>query len=457
MPTTSAAAPQLTNETKDKNRVYYPAAQAFFVVAFENYDLKNPDRGRGFTIIPKRFTIHINSYHKADEFEIVCDADRFPVTPESVRAGGVEIRLFQTEGLDEQQRDPRFFQVDGVRPTITGLFDDLSLSFSDTGREVRATGKDYTALFVAKDYDRKTRVSAGKTLDVALTQLMKAVPGAEEMRVTVESDEGMPVLGRDDGAVNRKYVRLNGKTYWDVMYELADRYGFKIFVRGLEVIVTKPHYYESLRSDPYSLSWGDNIFSIEASRKMAKERVPVVRVRSYDSKKRITHFGEFPKDKQQVRALSTGGADNPEVEVLTFTLPGITSKKVLERAAQTYHNLVGRGEQTLVVETRDLRDLNGKDMLQLDVGMPVSISFRPYTLDLLENLPFEERVGRLVSLYQYPQDVASKISEAIERTNFFRRPMRVKEITYDWDVESGLNITLELQNYVNVDLVENKE
>lgn len=446
-------APDELGKRRDRKEYFYPAARVDFQVSFENYDRENPAQPKAFPAVPRSLTINRNSYKEADTFQVTFDARAFPCTPESIRAGAVDIRLFQTEGNIEQGIDAATLSNLSVDPIITGLFDDVDIEYSDSGREVNISGTDYTALFTGTPWPKERRVDGNASLNIVLVELMEKVQGASNMRLVVEPASlvgTLPVVGFADGKINRKQVKVPGENYWDIMYGLAVRYGYILFVRNLEIVLTTPKAYIENRTQTRSFAWGHNITSLRVTRSMGKERVPQIVVSSYDDAKRKKLVSKFPKNRVQAAALGIGFSRD---EVKNFTLTGIKDKGILDRAAETYYNLVARGEQKVFIATKDLKDLDGEDLLDISAGDSITLSFRPLSLDLLETMPAPERISTLVGL-GYPQEVATVISEAIEKTNIFRRPLRVKEVTYEWGVDSGISISMELQNFVNVDLTE---
>ena len=464
---------ELERERTNEQRYFYPMARADLLFVFETYDLTEVDKPYHVPVVPKSLTIHRNSYKEADSWQITLDAKDFNMSPETIRAGSCEIRLFQMDslyefrtGLTVLEDNILLDQSQGVPPTIVGIFDEAGVEYSDQGKTVTISGTDYTGLFIAKPWPKDRRISGGLPLDQTLRKIVEEVPGATNLRIKVEPEnQSMPIIGKADGRTNSKRLKTTGDNYWDIMYELAVRHGKIIFVRGLDIVLTNPQTYEEGRTELRKVVWGENLLNLQMSRKIGRQRAPTIEVSSYDAKQRKTLVVRYPT---RAQALALGSARatvqtlkngkkkvTVDEEVQQVNLTGITDKKILEEAAKARFNLLSRAEQTVRIETRNLRDSDGKNFLDLQTGDSVIIDFKPGSLDLLETKDFPERVAALVELGYNPQ-VADIVARSVEKAAFFKKPMRVREATYEWDVETGVSISAELQNYVIIDRNQRK-
>lgn len=445
--------------------VFYPQCLCDLGIVFENFgDPKSPI---GVPVIPKTASVFINSYKEADTFSVTFDAARLPVVPELIKAGSLSIYMFQTRGIGQQpERTVAGEDWFGyVPPTIQGIFDEASMDFSEDGRWVSIDGKDYTSLFLAKQWGspvkaskkkniprgmRNKRVPSGLPLDRVLQQIIDEVESAEVMTLRVEPDEllaDMPIVGRAEGRCTKRGLPVKDKdNYWDVMYDLAVRYGFILFVRGLDVVLTRPRNYLEGKSNVRKMAWGRNLTALRMKRKIGREQVPVIEVRSYDETRRQVLKGKYPKNP---KAKPVTGLGTIHDEVRVYHVLGVRSVKTLEQIAENAYNLLARSEQSIEIETRDLTDLEGNDILDLAAGDAVSISLEPYTTDLLEGKTVDQRYVALVEL-GYDRTVARTIASSFEKLDIFRRPFRLREANLEWTEGDGLDISITLQNYVNI-------
>ena len=458
-----ARPPQVESRLSNRQNLFYPQARVVLSVYFENFG--NPDQGHVFPVQARAITVYNNSYKEADTWSVEFDAQDLPVTPEMIRSGAVEIWIFQGRGIGPDNfpevlrlnDDAATAQLEGLEPTIAGLFDDAEIELSNDGRVVSISGQDYTQLFISKQWDPKKsgngrgRVPAGKPLDKVLEKLIREVDPTNTMRLSVEGDgiDTLPTVGKGEARTNKKGIPVKGsENYWDVMYSMAVRYGFILFVRGLKVVLTTPQAYVAGRSKVRKMLWGRNILNMTISRRMGKTVTPIVEVRSYDEKNREVIKARYPKNKKQ-KPINGIGVQREEVRV--YNVPGIRSKDQLARTAETVFNLIARSEQTISLETKDLSDVEGTDLIEMRTGDALSIGFDSFNRDaiLIEGQSLDQRITTLKSL-GYDERVAKEIASGLDRVNVFRRPFRVKETTLDWSHDGGLTISAELQNFINI-------
>jgi hypothetical protein len=444
--------------------VYYPQCLCTLGVVFENFG--DPKAPIAIPVRPTEATVFINSYREADTFSVTFDAKNLPVAPELIRAGSVELYFLNQRGIGQLPETvvPDDNDIlNGISPTIVGLFDEASMDFSDGGRWVSIDGTDYTSLFLAKQWGaklkankkqgisaglRNKRAPSGKPLDVILRTIMSEVESAAVMTLKVEPpDLPMPIVGRAEGRTNRKGIPVKDKdNYWDVMYDLAVRYGFILFVRGLDVVLTQPKVYVQERSKVKKLAWGRNLMSLRMTRKIGKETVPVIEVRSYDDKRQQIIKGRYPKSPKQ-QPITGLGTVRDEVRIMHVN--GVRDPTRLEQIAQNAYELLARAEQEVEIETRDLNDLEGSSLLEIASGDAISVALEPYTTDLLEGQTLGQRYQTLVEL-GYDRLVAATIAATLDTVNVFRRPFRLKEATLQWSKDDGLSISMLLQNFINI-------
>lgn len=457
--------PEETNRQRKHRYVFYPQARVTLSVVFENFG--DPKKPVVIPVLPRSVSVYSNSYKEADSWTIEFDAKDLPVSPDLIRAGSAEIYLFSTPGIGQNPEvvkakdDPDTPEWEGLEPTIVGLFDEVNTDFSEGGRFVTISGTDYTSLYIAKkwrEYEKKEgkktvkkfkrRVPSGKPLDQVLLQLKQEVESADAMSLVVDpGDLKIPIVGKAEGKPNKKGLPVrDGDTYWDVMYTLATRYGFILFVRGLDLVLTKPQQYITGRTRAKKLAWGKNLLSMKMSRRMGNQQVPIVEIRSYDDSTRTVRKARYPKNAKQVPVTGLGTKRD---EVVVHSVHGIKDADQLAEIAQTTYELLGRSEQSIEIETRDLLDLEGEDLVNLRTGDAVTIGIQPNTTEMLEGMSFDQRVQRLKNLGFEP-NVALEIARGFDKLDGFRKPFRVREASLEWSYDNGLTIQAKLQNYVNI-------
>lgn len=480
------------------SQVFYPRCRAVLQVIFEGFGPTALDSEvTVIPVVPKSCTIHRNSYRQADSWELSLDAGDLPFDPDMIRAGAVEIYLYNAPGNDDLsvlgRQDPLAVgqstatrsSLDAAaleagaplskerftaesKPLIAGLFDRDSLELSESGGWVSLGGQDYTAHLAAMQWPpeangRARRIPVGKRIDLLLEDILAEADPQRRLALDVRGIErtSLPVVGSAEVRGNKRGIPVEQNTsYWDVMYKLATRYGLILFVDGLDVVLTRPKNLDDLnRSSVKRLAWGRNLQRLELSRDLGKEQSPNIVVRGYDetTKKTVTvEYPSGPTDTKTSVRTSKKGKQTTTVrqrdEYQIVTAYGITDPAILRKMAENLYHTLGRAERRVVASTRDLVDLDGRDLLRLGAGDAVQIEWADYNRALLQNpeVPTETKVDHLMRR-GYNRQVAALLATKHTQLEGLRRPLRVREASYDWDTDNGLSIELELVDFIVVE------
>lgn len=484
-------------------RVYYPAARAILQVVLEGVEEGegSEDRPLVITVHPREFRVVRNGPRQADSYEMTFDAGDLPVDPQQIRAGQAEIYLFQLPTLRGQPRlggkvAPLPDDVDAIernedtasardrftmsqRPLVIGLFDQQDLDLGEDGRWVTISGQDYTAHLAAKQWPptpRGTarRIPVGKRLDRTLRDMLAEVDPSGRLALEVENvpESDLPTVGAGEVAGNGRGIAVVEDTsYWDVMHKVAGRYGFILFVRGLSIVLTRPKNQRLASHQIKFLAWGKNLATVKLSRRLGKERAPRIILRGYDQAARNTISVEFPggapkgkaapilkgkpsdrvsvTDKPAKKTKTAGQQLRATDEYQIIPVFGITDRVVLQRLAETLHDKLTRGERRVVATTRDLRDSEGHDLLDVFSGDAVQVDWldidRGYVARA--DVPEPTKVQYLVSRGYDPQ-VAQVLAK--HHTQLIDRalPMLAHEVTFEYSVDDGVTIEFDLIDFV---------
>lgn len=487
---------------------FVPQARAILQVVFDGFaDTARDTPRKIIPVLPKACTIHKNSYSQADSWDLTFDASDLPIDPDLIRAAAAEIFLFQLPGLDEQRIVNRQtnslaapageLQTPGLiltqqqalqtsmlaalntieleqrreeairrftysnRPLIAGQVDEPNLEMSESGRTMSLQGQDYTAYLIEKQWPpRKGRtrpIPTGRRLDVALLEILEmADPGGEflfELRGIVPAD--LRTLGKHEVRGNRKGINVGQNTsYWDVMSGLARRHGLILFVDGLNIVLSRPQNITGKDAGRIrKMVWGRNLDSLQLRRKLGKEQVPQIRVQGYDEKSRKAIEVRFPEKGDPVP--SGIGVKRDEYQLVPAY--GITDKAVLREMAESLFHRMGRSERAVTFSTKDLRDMHEDDLLNLGAGDPFEIEFSFGDPDDLaarqllssRDVPAAQKIRYLTSL-GYGEAISETIALHYDKLEMLRRPLRVKEVSYSYDSDSGISIECQCTDFIVV-------
>lgn len=442
-------------------RVYYPRCYVTIKAVFENFGEAN--RIHSFSAIPQSISIHRNSYKQADSWSIEMDAKDFPLPPSAVRSASVEIRIFDGNNYDLSDPGVRD-KVAKEPPTITGIVDEIDVNWSDSGRVLRFDGQDYTALFIEHSLKEEQRAqfrnqTYNRRLHQVMYDLLRQVDLTGNIQLRVddkyyfprggqnEAQFGTPIYGAATTKTNRKgFPFKKGDSYWDIMYKIALKHGYILFVQNNDLVLTTPQfiYRNSPRDALFSLEWGNNISELSMARRMGKERVPQIRVTSYDDDSGETVTAVFPDSKQKVST----GIGTKRNEIANYTVYGIKDKQTLKRFAEAAYNLRARSEQTMTLSTMDMLDSNGSSLLGLTSGDAMQVTFAPFNKEIIENMSPDVAAQWLRDRGFSPS--AAQVIAAYSRSlEIFRKPLYVKEAEIEWSADSGFMANVTLINFVS--------
>lgn len=463
--------------------IYHPDARVTLGIVLES--VVGDNAPFAFPVRPQDISIFRNGYIEADTFSVTFNASHLPLTPDVIRAASAEIYLFNKLSLNQQPEtvtkgaDSDLY-IDGseIKPSIVGIVDDAQMDLDEDGRIVNLVGRDYTALYLDEDWDARFRIQYKGPLDEVIQRLADDVPSsAGIMKVKVEPPSllaSMPTVGRHEGRANRKgLVFPNKANFWEVMLSMAVRYGFILFVKGTDIILTTPKSYIAGKTGVVTMAWGKNLHDVHLSRKLGKERVPTIECISWDESRQQVVRGQYPSSAETRRKLvsdrvakkqkaksksvkpppkkkrkpgkNANALGTVKNEVQQYVIPGVTSKAQLDKIAEQTYQQKGRAEMTVQISTSDLEDLMGDTVLDISSGDAIGIKFEPFNNDITA-----ERLERQMIDRGYDEDVAAKLSKATEEMNTLRHPMRVDDATIDFSVDDGITITASIRQFVNV-------
>lgn len=499
--------------------LYYPQAHAVIRVVFDGFGENDQDTTpRVIPVRPTQATVVRNSYRQADSWELSFESEDFPMDPRMVRTGQTEIWLYASRSLENKRLVashgsldvpviPRSLieasqeegEVDAIsggrlsgrksekvkRPTIAGLFDEHSIEYSNSGKWVTVHGQDYTALLLAKQWPplpsgRARKVPIGERLDVLLKRLLVEADSTGRMAVTIEGirPEDIPVV-RANPVGNKRGIPVEQDTsYWDVMYKLTIRHGLILFVRGVEVVLARPYNIGSHNVHRVRhMAWGKNLEQLTMSRKLGMETAPSIIVKGYDEEKRQAVFAEYPqgtlaKVKEGARTTKTTGGGKTKTGKLRKTnikhseeyqiIPawGISDPLILAEMARREFLLKGKNERIVRFRTKDLADLQDKDLMDLGTGDGFVVTIEEWIRDQAaikdSRLGFSQRVSYLESR-GYAPAIAKIVAEKYSEIDFLERPLAVREVTYEYSEEDGISIEAELIDFIVIDGVRDQD
>jgi len=390
--------------------------------------------------------------------------------------------------LDLSLPDARQAFTLGNAPLVAGAFDEQSLELSGSGKWVTISGQDYTAHLAGMQWPptesgRARKIPTGRRVDLIMAEILAEADPDSKLRLDVRGLDpfDLPIVGASETASTRRGIPVQQNTsYWDILYKLATRHGLICFVDGLSVVLSRPQNLDASNLDRVlQMAWGRNVESLKLSRHLGKEQAPTIVAKGFDPVTKRTIVVEYPEGSrtltakfvkadvrkthmvERIKAKKTATAKKHGKTTTTIRrkdeyqelpLYGVSDPVLLRRAAQNMYQVLGRGERKVVLSTKDLKDSEETSLLQVRAGSAVSVAFEDFNRELLSNpdVPAASKVAHLLER-GYNRVVAETLADRFTQLEGLRRPLRVREVTFEYDSASGISVEMELVDFILVD------
>lgn len=417
---------------------------------------------------PRTCTVNRNGYHEADTWNMTFDLRVFPFDPELIASVFVRIYMW------DDRFGPGYEWAVDSNEMVRGIADDDTIKIDKTQNEFKISGRDYTAI-LDPEWDPRKPIPAGIPLAAAVQQIADtAAPDTSDARFEVvwdvRDDDGNDLPPEDflsNGSARSTKKKgmwvKQGKTTWDVIYDLVIQNGFICFVKGSQIVITNPRTQTSgeLLAAP-TIAHGRNLRSLEATRKLAKERVPRIRIVYWDAGGKRQFDVVYP-EKDQKLEIGLGLKKNEDLIIPAPTY--CHDADSARRFAKMRWELMARAETTYKIETRHLVAPRGDgsnflakkaasffgvddgfDLLRLQAGDAIAVRFDPFNQESMRALDVGQREDFLAGLGYHPR-VAAFVADNFERLDQFRQAYYVRDAEYEYAHDNGITVTVTGVNF----------
>ncbi len=458
--------------------LFKPRCAALLTVVFDGRTTSATDNSdpQHIVIEPREASVLLNGYHEADTWTLEFDARQLPFDPDSIAACNVRIFMWDdTDGflgsrLDElvaivglDDFGPILDRRLGSFEMIRGICDEDEGVMVGEDNSVKLSGRDYTAILMARDWDTKKSIKNGFPLDEVVQAIAdEAAPSSSAARFEVswESEPGRsnPSKIPGCGSVHRKAKKEKGlhikgeKTNWDVIYDLVLQHGFIVYVRGSTIVITDPatQTEETLTSAP-TLIYGKHLDSLSCKRKFGKERVPQIILTAHDSDTDTDIEVIYPI---KSNVIVDGLAVKKNEQMFLPAPAGMIDREAMMRYARIMFYYKGRAETVYEFKTHCLSLTNevtggvGMDMLKLRTGMALGVKFDPFNREHLRKLSVSERVQHIRAM-GYSSSVAQFAALNIDKLTQYEQPYYLGAAKFDFSIDQGLEIEVTAYNFAS--------
>lgn len=432
--------------------VFRPRVGAQLTVAFDGRGAPN----KILTIdhvVPREMTVSRNGYHEADTWNAEFDMRELPFDPEGIASIAVRLYAWNDDGAASQE-----WAVD-ANEMIRGLADEDGIMIDKSRQRMSMSGRDYTAI-LDPEWDPRKMVPAGIPLDHAVQQIADtAAPAGTTARFLVEwqAAEPPPISGGSARSTKKKGMWVKqGKTTWDVIYDLCIQHGFIVYVQDSRIIIGDPRVLTKIGAASVpAVAYGRELLNLSVTRRMARKRVPRVKIIYWDAKRREKFAAIYPAAHQ---VLTTGIGLKKNEDLIVPAPTYCHDRDSALRFARMRWELMARAESTYKFKTRHLTvplrteaqraapGLHELELLDLQAGDAVAIQFDPFNQEQMRALDYGERLTFLESIGYAPK-IAAFVAANIERIDQFKQPYYVRTATFDYAHDNGLEIEVEAVNF----------
>lgn len=258
---------------------------------------------------------------------------------------------------------------------------------------------------------------------------------------------------------------------WDYLTDICGAIGHTIRFVGTDVVIQRARTLYSNRfsgrpDDPFTgrilpsgrrldrrlYIYGRNVESMSFRRKFTTATPTNIEVRSYNGRRKKTLVARYPLKQDRVFRAPPG--NDVSSKWLVIRVSGIENETVLRAVAQGIYETIGRREIEVSLTTKNLATFGGgnldPDALDLQPGDSVDVEINR-DIDAATITAIEEKTSTQAAEFLKSLGYSGGFASAYEKaaTNLgVPTTFRVRRVLYDWDVEEGVVINLELVNYI---------
>lgn len=470
--------------------VYFPQLCATVRVLWEDFNLKTQASklvAYSATVQVKSCTVNVNDYKAADTFDMELDYKSFPFDPRAIRSMAVTIHLEDLKKLV----DPSTGQHTVIKPTeeniiFTGYADEETITFSESSRTVKISGRDFTALLLDQKYLRGSPITLNQPIDVVIKNILNAFPesGAAVLAqkvVNKTNSKVLPTLAQYHPDFGQKLAgqKTAGKheTVWEIIQDIVSKAGLICYVHLDQLIISEPRVLYDANA-AVRFVYGQNVTNLELKRKIGRQKGFNVQVRCLVPKTKTVLTANIPEEAtaewskatgvsrirvQVPQLLPDGGqneqAKNHDAPFLPFRLTGIGSKTQLVVIGQKIYEELARQEFEGSFDTREMLAHMGKSpdapnykqislVTDLNIGDPISLEIDQGDLHGIQRFDTTEARQHYLQMRGYAEDVAAIFAQTMGQmsTVFYTKAYR-----FSWSDSDGYKLHVEFLNFLELD------
>ena len=433
---------------------YYPAFRVLLEVLLEDFTGGMAGELVSYSAFPKSLTIENNHHRAADTCEIALDYRDFPIDPRAVRSIRVFAFLGDLETPDEPMPTIRRFM------RFAGFVDEPESSLGGAGEVVRLRCRDYTSIFLDREWPGRA-IPIDRPFAEVILDVLSEVPGVA--LATPGKSGGVRLEALDPGVLRAnlstvvgrpKYAVREGDDAWTVLSDLCGLLGV-LPVFDLDVLAIRSAG-DFRRTDAVML-YGRNVETLTYRRKFHEARTAQVLVRSWDETTRQRREAVWPVDPIVVkRKIGTDGKATTETApLIPYYVTGPYTADQLREIARGLYEEYARQEVEGDLTTMDLTDLHQRsDLTTLRNGDRLFVRLGRRQEDRIASIfaaspNRDEAIRELTTgAERMSPEVAELVLAASASAENLATVFYVKSAKHSIDRDRGYNLSVRFTNYL---------
>lgn len=433
-------------------KIYYPRAAVQIQALFD-------DQHGGFIpaawdCIPRSVEVERNNARKADVCRVELDYKDFPLDPRALKDVLISAHLGAVPTVDF----PLIPSPLNVR--FIGRVDEPEASFGPDQERVRLEARDYTGIYT--EFRAQTLFAdqaTGKPAPILAAQTLQTM--VETIRLEVTPETG-PAVFYDLNAAGSLVAGRLGRDFftpdendsaWDVLIKLCEIYGL-VPVWNLDVLEIRTA--DQFATGAAQMMYGSNISRLTYHRSLKQQKSRGVKIVCWNPvlgiPVEVIYFDPKNPVKQRLTPSGKPSTAKAIVKVAQYNVEGnytpddllVLAKRVYEESA--HKQLEGE------LETRDMTDLAGTDLLGLSNGDILTCGLDPGLESSIAGMSQAAAI-RFLSNPGRPNALNPAAASAlVQAWSLANNPAGVQfyinEAVHRWDREDGYRLTIKFQDLV---------
>ncbi len=374
-----------------------------------------------------------------------------------------------------------------------GFVDKWSQDFSENGEPmISIECRDNTQLLIDEEVPPNVHLDETLPLDKSVAEYLSHFPCFAGLSVTYYPQGATAPKFKDALQGTAKVPQLSTTTpakgggaktklsVWDHLTDIVGALGHIIRVEGDVIILQTVRSYTnkaivrrpddpfkgriintdegSVKIDYRRFIYGRNLEEMKISRNFSKSAPKNIEVRSYSADGKTTLMARFPEPEHRLQYVLPGDAKDQKWTVIKIGFGGI-NPKFLKVVAQSYYEAQGRNEMSIDLKTKNLASFGGgnldPDILDMKAGDTFELHINrddeeTSSITRMEKvLTSQPKGAEILKQMGYSTDFADAYSKAYTDAGFLTN-FRVKGMKVSWDTDTGVGISIQGVNYIEV-------